>query len=327
LPLKNIRVKPLAAESLGVRSMCTYVETPEVRILLDPGVALGPRFRLLPHPIEYKALSESRERILEYAAKAEVVTASHYHFDHVSPPLSSDSVWTWSSKEVAQQIYGDKILLLKDIRERISFSQRKRGWIFRKVLEPLAKKVLPCDGTSFSFGDTKLRFSDPVVHGEEGGGLGWVVLLKISRLGESFMFCPDVQGPMSQETLNLILSEKPDMAMVGGPPLYLAGFRVSEESVRMGIYNLAKLTKVVRSIILDHHLLRDINWRSFAAPAYEEAALNDCQILTAAESLGLSPRILEAQRRNLYESEPPSEAFERWLRLPHEKRRLQKPPL
>lgn len=325
--LDEIKIEPLAAESLGVRSMCTYVETPEVRILLDPGVALGPRFRLLPHPKEYRALGECRARILEYASKAEVVTASHYHFDHVSPPLHCDNVWTWSSREVAEQIYGDKILLLKDIREKINFSQRKRGWIFRRVLEPLAKRVLPCDGATFSFGDTKLSFSKPVVHGEEGEGLGWVLLLTIKRLNESFMYCPDVQGPISKETFALILSEKPDVAMIGGPPLYLAGFKVSEESVRLGISNLAKLTSVVRSIILDHHLLRDVNWRSFAAPAYEEASKNHSQILTAAESLGQPIRILEAQRQRLYESEPPSEAFQRWVRLPHEKRRLMKPPL
>ncbi|MBS7610583.1 hypothetical protein KEJ19_08575, partial [Candidatus Bathyarchaeota archaeon] len=148
-----------------------------------------------------------------------------------------------------------------------------------------------------------------------------------TRLGERFMYCPDVQGPISKKTLALILSEKPDVAMIGGPPLYLAGFKVSEESVRLGISNLAKLTSVVRHIILDHHLLRDINWRSFTAPAYEEAFKNNSQIMTAAESLGQPNRILEADRRKLYESEPPSEAFQKWLRLPNEKRRLLKPPI
>jgi len=39
--LKNIKVIPLADESFGVRSMCTYIETPDVKILTDPGVSLG----------------------------------------------------------------------------------------------------------------------------------------------------------------------------------------------------------------------------------------------------------------------------------------------
>ena len=49
--LKKIIVVPLAAESFGVRSMCTYVETPHVRLLLDAGASLAPnRFGFSPHP-------------------------------------------------------------------------------------------------------------------------------------------------------------------------------------------------------------------------------------------------------------------------------------
>jgi len=49
---RNIRVVPLAEESFGVRSMCTYVETPDVRVLLDAGVSLGPnRFGFPPYPL------------------------------------------------------------------------------------------------------------------------------------------------------------------------------------------------------------------------------------------------------------------------------------
>jgi len=40
--LRNIKVVPVAFESLGVRSMCTYVETPEIKVLLDAGVSLSP---------------------------------------------------------------------------------------------------------------------------------------------------------------------------------------------------------------------------------------------------------------------------------------------
>ena len=75
--LKHIRLVPLAAESLGVRSMCTYVETPDVRILLDAGASLCPnRFRLPPHPEEIKAIDLCRRKIAEAADKAEIVTLS-----------------------------------------------------------------------------------------------------------------------------------------------------------------------------------------------------------------------------------------------------------
>ena len=58
--LKCIRLVPLAAESLGVRLMCTYVENPDAKILLNAGVSLGPkRFGLPPHPEEFKAAEKA----------------------------------------------------------------------------------------------------------------------------------------------------------------------------------------------------------------------------------------------------------------------------
>jgi len=46
-----MEVVPVGEESLGVRSMCLYVETRDVRVLFDAGVSLAPRrFGLPPHP-------------------------------------------------------------------------------------------------------------------------------------------------------------------------------------------------------------------------------------------------------------------------------------
>src|SRR2546421_637024 len=48
-----MRVIPLAAESLGVRSMATYVEAGDLRILIDPGATLPPtRWGLPPAQAE-----------------------------------------------------------------------------------------------------------------------------------------------------------------------------------------------------------------------------------------------------------------------------------
>lgn len=56
----EIRVLPLAFESFGVRSMATLVETDDIKLVIDPGSALGPRFSLSPHECEYTALAQSR---------------------------------------------------------------------------------------------------------------------------------------------------------------------------------------------------------------------------------------------------------------------------
>jgi len=103
--LDKIKVMPLAAESLGVRSMCTLVETPDVNVLLDAGISLCPyRFNLPPHPIEFKTIENLRGRIAEAADRAEVVTISHYHFDHNKP--SDEEVIVERKEEVktARQI-------------------------------------------------------------------------------------------------------------------------------------------------------------------------------------------------------------------------------
>ena len=66
--------------------MCTFVETPDVKVLLDAGASLATRRHgHPPHLKEYQAMSECRKQILAAAESADVVTVSHYHFDHYDP--------------------------------------------------------------------------------------------------------------------------------------------------------------------------------------------------------------------------------------------------
>src|SRR5271157_2650394 len=139
-----LRITPIGFESLGVRSMCTFVETPDVRILIDAGVALGPRLRRLPHPQEYKARNECRAKIREYAAKADVVVISHYHNDHHTPNYT-ETVWVGCTAEEAEAIYGNKLVLAKDIRNAINFNQRKRGWMFQRFVKRIGSKCEVAD--------------------------------------------------------------------------------------------------------------------------------------------------------------------------------------
>src|SRR5439155_26797783 len=162
--LAGINVTPLAFESLRVRSMCTLVRTKDVTVLLDAGVALGPRFRLMPHPREFRAQDEARERIEEAADKATIVTISHYHHDHHTPNFV-DYVWLGSSQESFERIYKGKIVLAKDSRRKINTPQRRRGWMFRQAAEKLAEKFEAADERTFEFGRSKLRFPAAVPDG------------------------------------------------------------------------------------------------------------------------------------------------------------------
>ncbi|MEM2386764.1 MAG: MBL fold metallo-hydrolase [Candidatus Bathyarchaeia archaeon] len=326
--LKHLRVVPLAAESLGVRSMCTFVETPDLRILLDAGVSLCPnRFGLPPHPLEFEAIIEARRRIAEAADKADVVTLSHYHFDHHTPSYE-DWLCNWTAEnETAKQIYQGKIVLMKNPKEWINFSQRRRGWVFQKTGGRYAKKLEIADGRAFIFGKTTIKFSEPVPHGPEDSVLGWVLMTAIEFKGEKFLFAPDVQGPISVKTLEKIVAEKPKLAMIGGPPSYLAGFRVNEEEFQFGLENLEKLVEIVPCTILEHHLLRDEAWREKAYMVFEKANRVGHRVLTAAEFLGLENSFLEAVRRRLFVEEPPSREFEKWMRESLDKKKRVKPPI
>jgi len=325
--LKKIKVIPLAAESFGVRSMCTLAETPDLKLLIDPGVSLGPRFAILPHPIEYKALKNCRERIIPAAEDVDILAISHYHFDHYTPIGFTDFVWMWNATETAQRIYQDKVVLVKDIRKAINFSQRRRGWIFQKSAVKFVKKIETADGRTYRFGETELKFSDPVFHGEEDSALGWVLMLTITYQDEKVMYTPDVQGPISDQTLKLILSENPLLIIIGGPPLYLAGFKVSEETIIHGLENLARISTLVPSMILEHHLLRAENWRTQAKPIFEAAKEKGHRVITAAEYLGKSNNLLEFKRRKLYQREPASLEFQKWMKLPKLKQKQTIPPI
>ncbi len=75
--LNEIEVIPIAAESLGVRSLCTMVRTPDISILLDRSAALAKRYGLEPHPLEYQALQSSMGEIRFHAKKECPSSPSH----------------------------------------------------------------------------------------------------------------------------------------------------------------------------------------------------------------------------------------------------------
>jgi predicted metallo-beta-lactamase superfamily hydrolase len=327
--LERIKVTPLAAESFGVRSMCTLVETPDVKVLLDAGVSLAPnRFGLPPHPQEFQAIIRLRKRIAEAADKAEVVTISHYHFDHHTPSYEDWLVnWT-ESQETARQIYEGKRVFVKNPRDKINPSQRHRAWLFQKTGGKHAKTLETADDKSFVFGKgTVLRFSEPVTHGPEDAMLGWVIMAEIEFDGAKFMFAPDVQGPMSNRTLELIQAAMPQVIMVGGPPFYLGSFRVNEAQLQLGLKNLLNIVETVPITILEHHGLRDESWLQRTKQVYEAARKAGHRVMTAAEFAGEKNVFLESRRKQLYVEAPPSKEFEQWIRLDAMEKSKQKPPL
>jgi predicted metallo-beta-lactamase superfamily hydrolase len=325
--LEIIKVTPLAAESFGVRSMCTLVETPDVTILLDAGISLSPyRFNLPPHPVEFQTISRLRQKIAEAADKASIITISHYHYDHHTPSFE-DWVVNWTKDgETAKQIYQNKTVLVKDGKEDINASQRERAWLFSKTGGKHARYLVSADGKTFTYGKTSLRFSPAVAHGSDNTELGWVIMAVIQIEDECFMFAPDVQGPLSNHAKELILAAKPTVLMLGGPPLYLGGVRVEVSKLESGLCNLERIVEAIPITILEHHVLRDEQWRVKLDKVFLKAQAVNHNILTAAEYVGLENYFLESQRKKLYTDQPPTSEFRVWMKTLNNKQ-ITKPPL
>ena len=119
------------------------------------------------------------------------------------------------------------------------------------------------------------------------------------------VFTSDVQGPADPEALR-VLEEwsrpRPDIVVVGGPPTYFAGFKVPVRAVEAGLAGLKRLITLLRPrvVVVDHHLLRDINYSEKIAEHYEAARDAGVRLVTAAEFMGRPVNQLEARRRELW---------------------------
>ncbi|VVB97757.1 Uncharacterised protein [uncultured archaeon] len=283
-----MKIVPIAADSLGTRSMATFVETADCRICIDPAVSLGPlRYGLPPHPAEYQRMDEHWESIKKYAKKADVLILTHYHYDHHDPNFP--------------RMYDGKSVLIKHPAENINRSQKGRAGFFLKQIEGMPEKLEYADGREFSFGKTTIRFSDAVFHGT-GSRLGYVVEVSIREGKECFVFTSDVEGPNTEEQTEFIIRENPDVVYLDGPLSYMLGYRYSHESMALAVDNILRILNEtdVETLIIDHHFLRDLKWKERIAKVFETGK----KVLTAAEFLGIGNEMLEARRRELFKENP-----------------------
>ena len=87
---------------------------------------------------------------------------------------------------------------------------------------------------------------------------------------------------------------------------YMLGTRFSEMDLKKSILNLVKVLNMetVEILILDHHLLRDLEWKTWLKSIFEESEILNKKVLTAASYMGVEENLLEARRRELYGIQP-----------------------
>ena len=165
----------------------------------------------------------------------------------------------------------------------------------------MPKKLEVADGKKFRLGKTFINFSKAVCHGTNPR-LGYVTEVSIKSNNDKFVHTSDVEGPALEEQINFILNEKPNVLFVDGPMTYMLGYRYSFRSLEISNKNLVKAIKEknLNTLVLDHHLLRDLNYKLRIKPVYESAEKCGVKVLTAAEFCGRKIEMLEALRKELY---------------------------
>ncbi len=274
-------IKPIASDSMGVRSMATYVETDDVTIFIDPSAALGPsRYGLSPHSLEIDALQKAKEEIASIAKDCDILIISHYHYDHYDPN---------------EGFYEGKKVFAKDRNENINKSQQERGKEFEQKVKEKCKLIY-CDDSIHEFGNTKIIFSPPFFHGPANVRLGYVLMTTIDDGSYKLLHASDVQGPVTREARDYIIQRSPDLLIIDGPPSYFLGWRFSKKNLQDAEENLVEIINETGcEVILDHHLLRDLKYKEKFPGPYTTG-----KVKTFAEYLGKENSMLEARRKELW---------------------------
>jgi predicted metallo-beta-lactamase superfamily hydrolase len=302
-----VRIVPLAADSLGVRSMATYVEAGTTGVLIDPGATLAPaRYGLPPSQEEWDAFKRANDRISAYAARARYVFVSHYHDDH----FRSDPAF-----------YEGRVVLAKDPRRMVNGAQARRAQALWSGL-PGPGHIQPADGVSVSTADLELVVSPPLPHGTEGTTLGYLVALTVVdyREHQRFVFASDVQGPLSAVAAAWLIQQRPTTLYLSGPPSYVER-EVGTSVIDRGVDNLQRILDATGCrVIMDHYALRDPRYASRFERLWETG-----RVVTAAAHLGVEAQPLEARRDRLWAAvrKPPAKAVPSRF-VPREARRAAK---
>ena len=279
-----MKVIPLAAESLGVRSMATYVEVGRTGILIDPGATLAPsRFRLPPAEEEWEALRRANDRISAYATRSSFVFVSHYHEDHFRS----------GPRVVRRAARAPEGPAAHDRRAAGPAGRRAPGRRSRARRGSRART-----GSSGAKPTSSSTSRPPLPHGLDGTPFGSVVVLTIVDPAERerFVFASDLQGPASPVAAAYLVQQRPTLLYVSGPVSYLER-EVGRDAIERAPSTSSRGSSTLTGcrVIMDHHALRDPRFAERFARLWETG-----RVVTAAAFLGLADASLESRRNRAW---------------------------
>jgi predicted metallo-beta-lactamase superfamily hydrolase len=284
-----MQVIPLCADSMGVRSMATYVEAGSVRLLIDPGAVLADhRYGLGPHPLERWTFDKMKERILLFAKASNAIAVTRWDPEHCF--------------QDQMELFRGKRLMLKNPNLHMPMGPRKAAFDFIKTVRRTAADISYADGRTFTFGPTRLAFCDSVAPRPDmgaGGSLALAVLEEEDRFG----FSSSTRGAVSESAAEFFCLHRPGLLYLDGPLTHAADPTRRAPPLPQLWKRIRKLIADAGTphVVMDHHLLRDANWRIRMEPLAHFCRENGVHLETAAEYRGEEVLALEAGRRRLYE--------------------------
>ncbi len=294
-----MKIKFIAFDSFGVKSMCTQVKTKDCTITIDPGVAIETNSFPLPLTERARLVFEYENRIRKSCNESDIIIITHYHYDHYL---------------VEKELYIGKKLFVKDYKKNINKSQKGRARELFELLGDSPKGINIADGKKFKIGKTIIRFTKPMYHGRKEIRLGYVVgviiednnVKKIKKRNKNkknknkkLFFKSDIDGPIVDEYTDKIINENPDILIIDGPATYILGFMLSYKDFAKAVLNLKKIVEKsrIRKIVLDHHTLRDYRYKDYLKIVYDAAKKKGIVVKTAAEFIGKKPKVLEGLKK------------------------------
>jgi hypothetical protein len=280
-----MKIRIIGTESLGVRGLSCVVEVENRKIFIDPGLALGYlRNGLMPHPVQIGVGCIIRERILEALEDSTDIVISHFHGDHI--PLYNANPFQLSVNQI-KKISPDCKIWANESNTKMR--QREAG-----IILGLNKSINKAKGQIDSF----LFFLEPVAHGEANTHQGTVTMTKITDGKTVFLHASDIQF-LDEIAVDKIIEHKPDIVLASGPPIYLEDYM--KNKMEKAWNNTFKLSNEVKTLILDHHLLRcekGLSWLS------KLSTLSVNEVICAADFMKFERHVLEAWRTKFYNDIP-----------------------
>jgi len=288
-----MNIKIIGTESLGVRSMCCFVETKSRKILIDPGIALGyTRYGLLPHPYQVAVDERIQKKIIKKWSEATDVIISHFHGDHI--PLVDANPYQLDLKKLIG--LNPNIRIWTKTLSHLSLLEKKRAESLSLVL---SKDLVEAEGKK----DGVLSFSNQMPHGEGKSSLVTVMMTKIEE-DCVFIHASDIQL-LNDAAVLKILEWRPDIVFVDGPPLYLSK-RLFKKQIEKAWHNAIRLSQEVDVLIIDHHLMRSFEGERWPGCL---SAITGKKVICGADFMGKPRILLEARRRSLYKDMPVPEKW------------------